>query len=136
MIFNPVISSPVNCKFFNFSSASPVANTDVTVVSGDADVAAHYADANAMVVVRKVTNNSSNGSAIILGTNHVFGASTSMYMNFNGSTNGAVGSDVQLTAESAIGVSVRCNANGDIIVHCGSTTNNFGGASYIITFTW
>lgn len=129
--------SAVNCKIFNYSSAAAVANVDVTVVSGDADVAAHYADANAMVIVRKMTNNAENGSAVILGTNHDFGGgSTAMYMNCNGTTNAAAVSTIQLTAASGSGVSVRCNANGDIIVHCGSKQNNFGGASYIIVFTW
>lgn len=128
--------SSVNCKIFNYTSAAAVANQEVTVVSGDADVAAHYADPNAMVVVRKVTDNTTRGSAIILGTNHSFGASNSMYMNYNGSTNAAAVSSVPLTAAAGSGVSVRCNANGDIIVHCGSTANNFGGADYIIVFTW
>lgn len=127
----------VNCKIFSFTSAAAVANQDVTVVSGDADVAAHYADANAMVVVRKMTNNAVNGSAIILGTNHNFGGgSTSMYMNCNGTTNAAAVSAIQLTEARGSGVSVRCNANGDIIVHCASKQNNFGGANYIIVFTW
>lgn len=128
--------SSVNCKIFNYTSAAAVANQEVTVVSGDADIAAHYADPNAMVVVRKVTDNTTRGSAIILGTNHSFGASNSMYMNYNGSTNAAAVSSVPLTAATGSGVSVRCNANGDIIVHCGSTANNFGGADYIIVFTW
>lgn len=130
-------SAPVaNCKFFNFISETAVANVDVAVVSGDADVAAHYADANAMVIVRKVTNNNVRGTAMIVGTNHTFGASTSMYMNYNGSSNGAIVAAVPLTATSGSGVSVRCNANGDIIVHCLSTNNNFGGAEYIIMFSW
>ena len=129
--------SSVNCKIFAFSSAAAVANQDVTVVSGNADVAAHYADANAMVVVRKMTNNAENGSAIILGTNHDFGGgSTAMYMNCNGTTNAAAVSAIQLTAASGSGVSVRCNANGDIIVHCASRQNNFGGADYIIVLIW
>ena len=129
--------SAVNCKIFNYSSSAAVANVDVTVVSGDADVAAHYADANAMVVIRKMTNNAANGSAVIIGTNHDFGGgSTSMYMNCNGTTNAAAVSWVPLTAASGSGVSVRCNANGDIIVHCMSKQNNFGGADYIIVFTW
>lgn len=128
--------SSVNCKIFNYTSAAAVASQEVTVVSGDADVAAHYTDQNAMVVVRKVTDNTTRGSAIILGTNHSFGASNSMYMNYNGSTNAAAVSSVPLTAAAGSGVSVRCNANGDIIVHCGSTANNFGGADYIIVFTW
>lgn len=129
--------SSVNCKIFEFTSAAAVANQDVTVVSGDSDVAAHYADANAMVTVRKITNNAANGTAFILGTNHDFGGgSTAMYMNCNGTSNGAAVTAVPLTAASGSGVSVRCNANGDIIVHCMSKQNNFGGASYIIVFTW
>ena len=129
--------SSVNCKIFNYTSAAAVANQDVTIVSGDADVAAHYADANAMVVVRKMTNNAANGSAVIIGTNHNFGGgSTTMYMNCNGTTNAAAVTSVPLTAASGSGVSVRCNANGDIIVHCMSKQNNFGGADYIIVFTW
>ena len=129
--------SAVNCKIFSYTSAAAVANKDVTIVSGDADVAAHYADANAMVVVRKMTNNAANGSAVILGTNHDFGGgSMSMYMNCNGTSNGAAVTAVPLTTASGSGVSVHCNANGDIIVHCMSKQNNFGGADYIITFTW
>ena len=129
--------SSVNCKIFEFTSAAAVANMDVTVVSGDADVAAHYADANAMVTVRKITNNAANGTAFILGTNHDFGgASYGVYMNCNGTTNAAGAVPSMLSGASASGVCVRCNANGDIIVHCGSKQNNFGGASYIITFTW
>lgn len=129
--------SSVNCKIFSFTSAAAVANVDVTVVSGDADVAAHYADANAMVVVRKVTNNAVNGSSVIIGTNHDFGGgSPTMYMNCNGTLNAAAVNPTKLTDTSGSAVSVRCNANGDIIVHCGSKQNNFGGADYIITFTW
>lgn len=129
--------SSVNCKIFNYTSATAVANVDVTVVSGDADVAAHYADANAMVVVRKITNNAVNGSAVIIGTNHDFGGnSPTMYMNYNGTANAANINPTKLTDTSGSAVSVRCNLNGDIIVHCGSKQNNFGGADYIITFTW
>lgn len=129
--------STVNCKIFNYTSATAAANVDVTVVSGDADVAAHYADANAMVVVRKITNNAVNGSAVIIGTNHDFGGSSpAMYMNYNGTVNAATINPTKLTDTSGSAVSVRCNANGDIIVHCGSKQNNFGGADYIIVFTW
>ena len=129
--------SSVNCKIFNYTSAAAVANQEVTVVSGDADVAAHYADTNAMVTVRKITNNAANGTAFILGTNHDFGgASYGAYMNCNGTTNAAGVVPSMLSGSSASGVCVRCNANGDIIVHCGSKQNNFGGADYIITFTW
>ena len=129
--------SAVNCKIFSYTSAAAVANQDVTVVSGDADVAAHYADANAMVTVRKMTNNSANGTSIIVGTNHDFGGGAyGCYLNYNGTTNGASNCTNALTAASSSGVSVRCNANGDIIVHCLSKQNNFGGADYIITFTW
>ena len=129
--------SAVNCKIFSYTSAAAVANQDVTVVSGDADVAAHYADVNAMVTVRKMTNNSANGSAIIVGTNHDFGGGAyGYYLNCNGTANAAANCVSALTAASSSGVSVRCNANGDIIVHCMSKQNNFGGADYIITFTW
>lgn len=129
--------SAVNCKIFSYTSAAAVANQDVTVVSGDADVAAHYADANAMVTVRKMTNNSANGTSIIVGTNHDFGGGAyGYYLNCNGTTNAAANCVSALTAASSSGVSVRCNANGDIIVHCMSKQNNFGGADYIITFTW
>lgn len=129
--------SSVNCKIFNYTSAAAVANQDVTVISGDADVAAHYADANAMVTVRKITNNSANGSAIIVGTNHDFGGGAyGYYLNCNGTTNAAANCTNALTAASSSGVSVRCNSSGDIIVHCMSKQNNFGGADYIITFTW
>jgi len=129
--------SAVNCKIFSYTSAAAVANQDVTVVSGDADVAAHYADANAMVTVRKMTDNSANGTSIIVGTNHDFGGGAyGYYLNCNGTTNAAANCVSALTAASPSGVSVRCNANGDIIVHCMSKQNNFGGADYIITFTW
>lgn len=136
-IFEGSGGSNVNCKIFDFTSASAVANQTVTVVSGDSDVAQHYTDENAMVTVRKVTNNSGNGLSFLTNTNHNFGAGAyGSYMNCNGTANNVGSISTGLTAESTSSIAVWCTPNGDIHVRCKSTANNFGGASYIITFTW
>lgn len=133
-------AAAVNCKIFSYTSAAAVANQNVTIVSGDPDVAAHYSDSDAMVTVRKVTNNSSNGLAILIGSNHAFNSDATTYgtyMNYNGTTNAAGPVSVPLNAADAgTLVCVRATSSGDIIVYCRSTANNFGGADYIITFTW
>jgi hypothetical protein len=136
-----VTATGVNCKIYRVNVPTAVANKDTTVVSGDPDVMAHYADANAMVTVRKVSNNDTQGLAILVNTNHRFGNNYGTYMNFNSSKVNNVGRiEVPLTAtaeESTSGTpTVRCNANGDIIVFCNRTQNNFGGADYIVTFSW
>lgn len=136
-IFEGSGGSKVNCKIFDFTSASAVANQTVTVVSGDSDVAQHYTDENAMVTVRKVTNNSGNGLSFLANTNHNFGAGAyGSYMNCNGTANNVGSISTGLTAESTSSIAVWCTPNGDIHVRCKNSANNFGGASYIITFTW
>ena len=136
-IFEGSGGSNINCKIFDFTSASAVANQTVTVVSGDSDVAQHYTDENAMVTVRKVTNNSGNGLSFLANTNHNFGAGAyGSYMNCNGTANNVGSISTGLTAESTSSIAVWCTPNGDIHVRCKNAANNFGGANYIITFTW
>ena len=130
-----------NAKVYHVTVPTAVAATDVTVVTGDPDVAAHYADADAMVTVRKMTNNSSNGTSIIVMTNHLFPAAYGVYMNYNGSANGTAIVTPNATGLTYTGTNtstpyVKCTASGDIIVHPQRTSNNFGGAEYIITFSW
>lgn len=128
-------SSSVNAKIFTFSSAAAVANQNVKIVSADPDVAAHYADPNAMVTVRKMTNNSSKGLAFLMNSNHAFGTAHGVYLNFNETANAASPITNGLTTETD-SISIFCNSSGDIFVHCKGQANNFGGADYIITFTW
>lgn len=123
-------------KVFNFTSAAAVAQQDVTVVSGDPDVAAHYTDENALVTVRKVSNNNTRGVLHIMNGNRGVAEKYGIYSNYNLSAVNSAPTASPLTVASLSAVGVRCNANGDIIVHCMSTTNNFGGADYIITFSW
>lgn len=132
---NDIPTGNVNAKFFTFSSPEAVANQNVKIVSADPDVAAHYADPNAMVTVRKMANNSSNGLAILMNSNHTFGTAHGVYMNFNQTSNAAAPITNGLTTATD-SISVFCNSSGDILVHCGRQANNFGGADYIITFTW
>lgn len=127
--------SNVNAKFFTFSSAEPVANQNVKIVSADPDVAAHYTDPNAMITVRKMTNNSTFGLVFLMNSNHTFGNNTGVYMNFTGSANAAAPIKTNLATETD-SISIFCNSSGDVFVHCNRTNNNFGGADYIITFTW
>ncbi len=125
-----------NCKVFTFTSAEAVAQQDVKIVSGDPDVAAHYADDNAYVTVRKVSNNSTRGLVAIACGNIGVAGTYGTYENYNltAANAGVIGYALSVGTTSA--VSVYCNANGDIIVHCMSQQNNFGGADYIITFSW
>jgi hypothetical protein len=125
-----------NSKVFTFTSAAAVANKDVTVVSGDPDVAAHYADENALVTVRKVSNNNTRGVLHIMNGNRGVAEKYGIYSNYNLSAVNSVPTAYPLTVASLPAVGVRCNVNGDIIVHCLNTANNFGGADYIITFSW
>ena len=132
-----------HAKVFTVTIPTAVAAKDVTLVTGDPDVAAHYADKHAMVTIRKITSNDANGTAIILHTNHQFPSAYGCYMNYNAGTGvntaatmkeevGGVGSAVD-----AGGIPfAKCTAAGDIIAHAQRLQNNFGGADYIITFTW
>ena len=132
---NDIPTGGVNAKFFTFSSAEPVANQSVKIVSADPDVAAHYTDPNAMITVRKMTNNSTFGLVIIMNSNHKFGNDYGVYMNFSGTANSAAPIKTNLSTETDA-ISIFCNSSGDIFVHCNRTNNNFGGADYLITFTW
>ena len=132
---NDIPTGDVNAKFFTFSSAEPVANQNVKIVSADPDVAAHYTDPNAMITVRKMTNNSTQGLAFIMNSNHTFGNNNGVYMNFSGSANAAAPIKNNLATETD-SISIFCNSSGDVFVHCNRTNNNFGGADYLITFTW
>jgi hypothetical protein len=135
-----IASIPRNHKRFTVTVPTAVANQDVKVVSGDPDVAAHYADATAVCTVRKVSNNDTNGTTMIMGTNHSFDGRYGVYAAYNVGNNVSSAStwSLPLATDSypeAL-VSVRCNANGDIIVRAYRLASNFGGADYIIEFTW
>ena len=132
---NDIPTSNVNAKFFTFSSAEPVANQNVKIVSADPDIAAHYTDPNAMITVRKMTNNNSNGLVFIMNGNHVFGNKCGVYMNYNMNANAAQPINTNLATETDY-ISIFCNSSGDVFVHCNRQQNNFGGADYLITFTW
>ena len=136
---NDIPTSDANIKIFTFSSAEAVANQNVKIVSADPDVAAHYTDPNAMITVRKMTNNNTNGLVILMNSNHLFGNNYGVYMNLNvtadGTTNAAAPIKTNLATESNA-ISVFCNSSGDVFVHCNRLQNNFGGADYLITFTW
>ena len=132
---NDIPTGDVNAKFFTFSSAEPVANQTVKIVSADPDVAAHYTDPNAMITVRKMTNNSTMGLVFLMNSNHLFANNTGVYMNFSGTANAAAPIKTNLATETDA-ISIFCNSTGDIFVHCNRTNNNFGGADYLITFTW
>lgn len=133
--------SEIRSKVYTINLPSAVAATDVTVVTGDSDVAAHYADDSAMVTVRKMTNNSSIGTAILVQTNHGFPTAYGFYMNYNATANNAAtiaGGAGTLSAPGSTTSTpyVYCTASGNIVVHPQRTNNNFGGADYIITFSW
>lgn len=134
----PAMSEPVNCKIYEVNVPTAVAAQYVTLVSGDPDVAAHYADETAMVTIRKVTNNTSNGTAIICHTNHEFGTTYGSYMNFNGTANAAATFSFPLssTGSNTSVPHARCDANGNIKAYAVRQQNNFGGADYIVTFSW
>lgn len=131
---------PRNHKRFTVTVPTAVANQDAKVVSGDPDVAAHYADEVAVCTVRKVSNNNTNGITMMMTANHSFDGRYGVYAayNFGGNTSSAVTCNLPLATDSYTEgqASVRCNANGDIIVRAFRLASNFGGADYIIEFTW
>ena len=135
----PTGGSSVNAKFFTFSSAEAVANQNVKIISADPDIAAHHTDPNAMITVRKMTNNSTNGLVFLMNGNHTFGDGHGVYMNYitgpDGTNNAAAPIKTNLSTESNA-ISIFCNSSGDVFVHCNRLQNNFGGADYLITFTW
>ena len=125
-----------NCKIFTFSSPAAVAQQTVKIVDGDPIVASHYSDPNVLITCRKMSNNNTNGLSLIVNSNHNFGNSYGNYSNFNGTANNAaiIASDAHTAVTS--GISIWATSDGDIFVRCASTSNNFGGADYIITFSW
>ena len=125
-----------NSKVFTFTSAAAVAQQNVTIVSGDPDVAAHYADTNAWISVRKVSNTTIRGLRFLNCGNIGVAGTYGTYGNYNGTACNATVITAPITQGNTTGVSVWATADGDIIVHCMSTQNNFGGADYIITFSW
>ena len=135
-----IASIPRNHKRFTVTVPTAVAAQDVKVVSGDPDVAAHYADEVAVCTVRKVSNNDTNGVTMIMGANHSFDGRYGVYAAYNVGNNASSASTWNLplaTDSYPEGLaSVRCNANGDIIVRAFRLASNFGGADYIIEFTW
>lgn len=126
----------INCKIYRVTVPTAVAEQFVTLVTGDADVAAHYADEHAMVTVRKITNNSANGTQILIHTNHLFSTAYGCYVNNNLGTNNSatIKANMQGTPEGV--PYVRCTSSGDIKVYARRTQNNFGGGDYIVTFSW
>lgn len=133
----------VNCKIYRVNVPTALAAQDVTVVKGDPDVAAHYTDADAMVTVRKITNYDVNGITWMMQTNLLTPLQCGLYGNYNagGGTQGGAKIDPNITnliyGETSTSTPyIKCNASGDIIVHPQRTYNNFGGADYIITFSW
>ena len=131
---------PANYKKFFVTVPTAVASTWVTVVAGDPDVAEHYADEAAVCTVRKVSNNDTNGTILIMGLNHSFNGRYGMYAGYN-AANDAVSALVYNHALGADGytdgqVRVRCTVDGDIIVRAGRQQTNFGGADYIVEFSW
>ena len=132
---NDIQTGEVNAKFFTFSSPEPVANQNVKIISADPDIAAHYTDPNAMITVRKMTNNSTNGLVFLMNSNHLFANNTGVYMNYNLNANAAQPIKNNLSTETDY-ISIFCNSSGDVFVHCNRQQNNFGGADYLITFTW
>lgn len=135
-----IASIPKNQKRFTVTVPTAVANQDVKVVSGDPDVAAHYADATAVCTVQKVSNNNTNGVTMMMFTNHSFAGRYGVYVAYNAGsdTMSALPSSLPLAADSyaEAQASVRCNSNGDIIARSYRLASNFGGADYIIEFTW
>lgn len=128
----------VNCKIYHVNVPTAVAAQFVTVVSGDPDVAAHYADDSALVTVRKMTNNTTQGTAMIAQGNHSFGTAYGAYVNRkNDGTHGYNFLTYPLTTDKTDGSVpfVKCSADGNIVVWAQRLQNNFGGADYIITFS-
>ena len=123
-------------KIYEVNVPTAVAAQFVTLVTGDPDVAAHYADDTAMVTVRKMTNNTSVGTAMIIHTNHAFPYGYGMYMNQTGSANNCATLGANLSNNSSGMPFVRCTSAGEIKVQAQRTSANFGGANYIITFSW
>ena len=126
-------------KTYYVNIPTAVAMQFVTLVSGDLDVAAHYADDTAFVTVRKMTNNDTQGAALIAQGNHNFGTVFGAYANRkNDGSHGYEGVKSPLTTEvTESGVPfVKCTSDGDIMVYAQRLQNNFGGADYIITFSW
>lgn len=130
-----------NYKQFSFTSASAVAAKYTTVVSGDPDVAEHYADSTALVTIRKIKDTLENGLTFIMSGNMAVMGKYGLYGNYNGSSSVSSSAGINFPLASAEGVSSTeihaiATANGDIKVFCLRTQNNFGGAEYDIRFSW
>lgn len=133
--------SEIRSKVYNVTIPTAVAETDVVVVSKDPDVAAHYKDLTAFVTVRKITNNNLNGLAIISQGNKLVSKVCGYYLNYNTANNSAGSisttvTNLQYSGELPGTPYIKCTSDGDIIVFPMRQQNNFGGADYIVTFTW
>lgn len=136
---NVAVEGAQNYKEYHVNVPTAVATQFVTVVSGDLDVAAHYADDTAFVTVRKMTNNDIQGTALIAQGNHSFGTVFGMYVNRKtDGSHGYLNIERPLTTEDIESSNpfVKCTSDGDIMVYAYRLQNNFGGADYIITFSW
>lgn len=130
-----------NYKQFSYTSAAAVASQYVTVVSGDPDVAAHYADETALVTVQKIKDTLENGIVFLMAGNRSSMNKYGLYGNYNASTSVFNSTGISTPINSAENANtttphIIVNANGDIKVYCIRTYNNFGGASYDIRFSW
>lgn len=132
-------------KAWFVSVPTAVARQYTTIVTGDADVAAHCADGTAVAVVLKLTNATSNGLYTVITRNTPDGAptgNTTYVIGRDGSINSWVGAGngLNLTSEqeSATGGNyhVLATAKGDLKVMAGSMKTNFGGADYLVVFAW
>ena len=132
------VNVPQRVKRFYFSSPTAVATQNVKIVSGDSDVAAHYADDTAYCIVRKLGTITGNGLVIITNSNIKSPLATGTYSNYNGAannTNNVAYAMKESPLSTSTGV-INATSDGDIYVRCGNLQNNFGGAEYDIIFLW
>lgn len=130
-----------NYKQFSFTNASAVAAKYTTIVSGDSDVAEHYADSTALVTIRKIKETRENGLTFIMSGNMAVMGKYGTYGNYTASSSASSAGPINHPLSAVEGVSstevhVIATASGDIKVFCMRAQNNFGGAEYDIRFSW
>ena len=133
--------SEIKSKTYRVTIPTLFAETDVVVVSKDPDVAAHHKDLHACVTVRKITNYNQHGIVFIIQGNLMVAKVCGSYTNYNTANNnsGSISTTVtnlQYNGSSPGSPYVRCTDEGDIIVFPLRQQNNFGGAEYLVTFSW
>lgn len=141
----PIPADRQHSKAWFVSVPTAVARKYTTLVTGDADVAAHCADGTAVAVVLKLTNATSSGLYTVITRNTPDGAptgNTTYVVGRDGTANtwAEAGNGLNLTSEqsSATGSNyhVLATAKGDLKVMAGATKTNFGGADYLVVFAW